>query len=1028
MERSAEQSSDTLGLTQIDSNLDVTAKVTAPTMLIGDENKLCCIEVTNDNKMLITLPTTGKRQPVTGETQTYDMRSIIESIQELNRRTATFNCNVSFTSAMKEFDTVNEDEAQTCFACDLDEDGLPAAQMGEVNLPPKNYVVRINVDHSIDGDYMSVEPRYDSNGAAVYSGDAYTKGFPLTLSLNESGRAELSDGYVEKIKEYFDGWGAFKTGLPIIGGDALVAIETVSHIGLIDCESQTVTFRVLTKYTDVGCWNYTARKFSKYTANEYPQDVMLAVRYNNDEETEFNITTPVSSPALKLRLFQPIILQDGDASYTITSDANVEWASMFARYESIGENTHKLSTVSFANMDSTYVTNMRDLFIYSRSIETITFPSDFDTSNVTNMRGMFSNCVKLKQINGLSSFNTSNVVIMLGMFDADISIAELDIRSFDTSNVLSMHSMFCRRISVNDVTTIQPITIKLSTKFIVDSDCDIRFMFLTGDARTDMEETRTPTSTHIDSLDVTKSLIQRCTASHGIDTQDSYFWYETDRWFMPVCGCEIDINTFNMDAWRDDIVISLTPPHETLNYDLFTTSIEYRLFDNDGNVINKLIPFSYVDTISREGSSTEGLCYAISHDPDYPGLYHIDSRKMIAKQVITTDIDSWYLHIATYDGNQETMIAWIPTNAMNKLHINIINDTDLLYDNSKLSNLTNSATVITMDEPCYLLINSAIDDVMMILVPKNNTDHYYYYTTNGGSRIPYTLSTNIATDLKLNKGYFYTYTGSKWQRYTVTQPMLNNGSLIRNHYFNICGYIPTVGIYRIYRLQVGTNNYTNDIATNTTITDSTSSIPGIFVYPIPNIHACLSVSTNSNRIRGACIVKPNETDYKLQYFESTNNVADGMIGLLSASALKFYTFGYNIEIDETISNTIKMDNPVYTVMVRNYAIMFGSSAFLITAFGDDSTTGALNVRLTELTFDSIDIPMDTTRSVYELHDLYIYRSENHLLAVNKNGHSLKHMIHINQRINCYDFNNSNRLAATDYGIFDISCIIQKMTL
>ena len=303
MERSAEQSSDTLGLTQIDSNLDVTAKVTAPTMLIGDE--VCNISLkkdgTNEERLLITLPADGKANGVTGIKQTYDMRSIIESIQELNRRTATFNCNVSFTSAMKEFDTVNEDEAQTCFACDLDEDGLPAARMGDINLPPKNYVVRINVDHSTSGDYTSVEPRWDSSGGAVYTGDVYTNGFPLTLSLNESGRAELSDGYIEKIREYFNGWSTFKYDLSITDNDVLVAIETVSHIGLIDCDAKTITFRVLTDF-NAGDWSYTSPQ-SFYKATEYADNI--TVRYTGCEG-EFSISDPLQSPITKMKIFKDI--------------------------------------------------------------------------------------------------------------------------------------------------------------------------------------------------------------------------------------------------------------------------------------------------------------------------------------------------------------------------------------------------------------------------------------------------------------------------------------------------------------------------------------------------------------------------------------------------------------------------------------------------------------------------------------------------------------------------------------------------
>ena len=195
-------------ITQVDSDLDVTAKVTAPTMLIGEDGK-CCIKVTDDNKMLITLPTDGKANGKNGTAQEYDMRSIIESIQELNRRTATFNCNISFTSAMDAFDTsaISND----MFACDQDEDGLPAAQIGEVNIESANSLYNIplvatdhenepiytireeNATNSITMGLNNIEMK-DLYGAL---GSVHTQ-YSGTITTH---KLELSNDYIAMVKE-----------------------------------------------------------------------------------------------------------------------------------------------------------------------------------------------------------------------------------------------------------------------------------------------------------------------------------------------------------------------------------------------------------------------------------------------------------------------------------------------------------------------------------------------------------------------------------------------------------------------------------------------------------------------------------------------------------------------------------------------------------------------------------------------------------------------------------------------------------
>lgn len=84
--------------TDIESAVDVKGLLRSPLCKFGTEN--CNIHIKKDehgrSHMYVSVSQTIGGQ--TG-TYTYDMRSIIESIQELNRRTATFNCNIVFAEA-----------------------------------------------------------------------------------------------------------------------------------------------------------------------------------------------------------------------------------------------------------------------------------------------------------------------------------------------------------------------------------------------------------------------------------------------------------------------------------------------------------------------------------------------------------------------------------------------------------------------------------------------------------------------------------------------------------------------------------------------------------------------------------------------------------------------------------------------------------------------------------------------------------------------------------------------------------------
>ena len=120
---------ETPDITLIDSNLNVTGHLTAKRMRFGTDRCNICIETVRDGgvtypEMYITLP---NNYYGVVKTQRYRMRSVIEAIQEINRRTASLGCNVRFDTAKDMFDT--SPESNDMFACDTDGDGLPAARI-----------------------------------------------------------------------------------------------------------------------------------------------------------------------------------------------------------------------------------------------------------------------------------------------------------------------------------------------------------------------------------------------------------------------------------------------------------------------------------------------------------------------------------------------------------------------------------------------------------------------------------------------------------------------------------------------------------------------------------------------------------------------------------------------------------------------------------------------------------------------------------------------------------------------------------
>ncbi len=131
----------------------------------------------------------------------------------------------------------------------------------------------------------------------------------------------------------------------------------------------------------------------------------------------------------------------------VTIYAPVDSSSLFSDPNSSIDNClTNLISISFANFNTSNVTNMSYMFLSCASLTSLNV-SSFNTSNVTNMEGMFS-ITGIKSLN-LSNFNTSKVTDMSFMFYLCSQLTSLNVSNFNTSNVTNMNRMFglCTELS-----------------------------------------------------------------------------------------------------------------------------------------------------------------------------------------------------------------------------------------------------------------------------------------------------------------------------------------------------------------------------------------------------------------------------------------------------------------------------------------------------------------------------------------------------------------------------------------------------
>jgi len=173
------------------------------------------------------------------------------------------------------------------------------------------------------------------------------------------------------------------------------------------------------------------------------------------------------------------------------SDANSKYEVYIGQDEGVVANSDSsylfqnltyLASINLANLDTSNITNMSNMFYYtgySSTVFTLDLGSDFDTSNVTTMGGMFSSTGYSSTVFTLDlgdKFDTSNVTNMQSMFASTGSTSKvftLDLGDkFDTSKVTDMYQMFYQTGYSSPV-----FTLNFGNKFDTSKVTDMSDMF-----------------------------------------------------------------------------------------------------------------------------------------------------------------------------------------------------------------------------------------------------------------------------------------------------------------------------------------------------------------------------------------------------------------------------------------------------------------------------------------------------------------------------------------------------------------------
>lgn len=116
------------------------------------------------------------------------------------------------------------------------------------------------------------------------------------------------------------------------------------------------------------------------------------------------------------------------------------------------------SITGLANLNTSYVTDMRSMFENCSSLTSIAGLSNFNTEHVSNMSKMFAGCSSLTGTLDLSSFNTAEVTDMSEMFSGCSDLTEIKLTTsfkLNTQKKVNTSKMFlgCSNLTALDLTS-----------------------------------------------------------------------------------------------------------------------------------------------------------------------------------------------------------------------------------------------------------------------------------------------------------------------------------------------------------------------------------------------------------------------------------------------------------------------------------------------------------------------------------------------------------------------------------------------
>ncbi|WP_295731825.1 BspA family leucine-rich repeat surface protein [uncultured Limosilactobacillus sp.] len=124
-----------------------------------------------------------------------------------------------------------------------------------------------------------------------------------------------------------------------------------------------------------------------------------------------------------------------------------DWSGAFSKqyvYENGTIAPNKLTTLDLANLDTSQITNMHDMFsgYPHQALQTITGLDHWDVSHVTDMSNLFNGDDALQNVDDLTNWNVSQVTNMSQMFDHTAMSSVGNLTNWQVDKVTNMADMF----------------------------------------------------------------------------------------------------------------------------------------------------------------------------------------------------------------------------------------------------------------------------------------------------------------------------------------------------------------------------------------------------------------------------------------------------------------------------------------------------------------------------------------------------------------------------------------------------------